>query len=311
MHVSFLLQLLLVLLKDSLAHQWRAGHWLCSGGQYPALTREDPSLDTDCATAMAPPLWTLQERGADSMCWLDWLHSPATLCKWQQSMLEGLDHTVQLSLWRHCRIVSILHNNSWCQVNICLYTASVDSALVDAFNCTAVRVSWTPLNIPMVDHYTVHYTNIACGNSLSETFPVSASSGVVSGLQEGQQYQFSVTVSFTVSGQVFKSIIGSMQAITGDYVCMYVCWRMGIILSNTSYIHVLITSVPRDCSSLFPSPSQSACRCSGDQQVVSAGWLGVISVVLIVSLIGNIVTGIGCVWLWKKRKSKLIVKRCV
>ena len=52
---------------------------------------------------------------------------------------------------------------------------------------------------------------------------MSASSGVVSGLQEGQQYQFSVTVSFTVSGQVFKSIIGSMQAITGDYVCMYVC----------------------------------------------------------------------------------------
>ena len=96
----------MVHLKDSLAHQWRAGHWLCSGGQYSALTREDPSLDTDCATAMAPPLWTLQERRADSMCWLDWLHSTATQCKWQQSMLEGLDHTVQLSLWRYCRIVS-------------------------------------------------------------------------------------------------------------------------------------------------------------------------------------------------------------
>ena len=104
-HLSFS-QPLLVLLENSLAHQWRAGHWLCSGGQYPALTREDSSLDTDCTTAMAPPLWTLQERGADSMCWLDWLHSPTTLCKWQQSMLEGLDHTVQLSLWRHCRIVS-------------------------------------------------------------------------------------------------------------------------------------------------------------------------------------------------------------
>ena len=33
--------------------------------------------------------------------------TPATLCKWQQSMLEGLDHTViQHSLWRHCRMVS-------------------------------------------------------------------------------------------------------------------------------------------------------------------------------------------------------------
>ena len=198
MHVSFLLQLLLVLLKDSLAHQWRAGHWLCSGGQYPALTREDPSLDTDCATAMAPPLWTLQERGADSMCWLDWLHSPATLCKWQQSMLEGLDHTVQLSLWRRCRIVSILHNNSWCQVNICLYTASVDSALVDAFNCTAVRVSWTPLNIPMVDHYTVHYTNIACGNSLSETLPSEClDSGVRTAGRTAVPVQWSLTGKFS------------------------------------------------------------------------------------------------------------------
>ena len=75
----------------------------------------------------------------------------------------------------------------------------------------------------MVDHYTVHYINIACGNMLSVTFPASASSGVVSGLQEGQQYQFSVSVSFTVSGKVFKSIIGSMQAVTGDYVCMHAC----------------------------------------------------------------------------------------
>ena len=46
----------MVHLKDSLAHQWIAGHSLCSGGQCSALTREDPSLDTDCATAMAPPL---------------------------------------------------------------------------------------------------------------------------------------------------------------------------------------------------------------------------------------------------------------
>ena len=49
-------QLQLVVLECLLTHQWRAGLCLCSGGQYPALTREDPSLDTNCAIAMAPPL---------------------------------------------------------------------------------------------------------------------------------------------------------------------------------------------------------------------------------------------------------------
>ena len=46
-------------------------------------------------------------------------------CKWQQSMLEGLDHTVQLSLWRHCRIVSneqiiivACTHNLWCNLSV-------------------------------------------------------------------------------------------------------------------------------------------------------------------------------------------------
>ena len=60
----------------------------------------------------------------------------------------------------------------------------------------------------------MHYINI-CGNSQSQTFPASASSGVVSGLQEGQQYQFSVSVSLTVSGQTFNSTSDSMT-VTGD-----------------------------------------------------------------------------------------------
>ena len=63
----------------------------------------------------------------------------------------------------------------------------------------------------------MHYINI-CGNSQSQTFPASASSGVVSGLQEGQQYQFSVSVSLTVSGQTFNSTSDSMT-VTGDMSC--------------------------------------------------------------------------------------------
>ena len=95
-----------------------------------------------------------------------------------------------------------------------LYTASLSIESVNPISCTAVRVSWSPLSVSVVDHYTVDYINI-CGNSQSQTFPASASSGVVSGLQEGQQYQFSVSVSFTVSGQTFNSTSDSMT-VTGD-----------------------------------------------------------------------------------------------
>ena len=42
------------------------------------------------------------------------------------------------------------------------------------------------------------------------TFPVSASSGVVSGMQEGRQYQFSVTVALKVNGELF---IGTQQSV--------------------------------------------------------------------------------------------------
>ena len=70
-----------------------------------------------------------------------------------------------------------------------------------ALNSTAVNVSWTPVTIQETEyHYTVHYTAMC---SFRVTFPASASSGVVSGLQDGQQYQFSVTVTFNVSGEIY------------------------------------------------------------------------------------------------------------
>ena len=67
---------------------------------------------------------------------------------------------------------------------------------------TSVRVSWTPVNLTVVDHYTVHYTTVG-GVSSTVTFPATSSSGVVSGLQGGQEYQFSVTVTLNVSGELY------------------------------------------------------------------------------------------------------------
>ena len=64
-----------------------------------------------------------------------------------------------------------------------------------------MRVSWTPVNLTVVYHYTVHYTTVGGVNG-TVTFPDTVSSGVVSGLQGRQQYQFSVTVTFNISGEL-------------------------------------------------------------------------------------------------------------
>ena len=99
-----------------------------------------------------------------------------------------------------------------------------------------MRVTWTPLNVSAVDHYTVHYSKPVNGGSGRRrrqvagseivTFPVSASSGVVSGLQEGQQYQFSVSVSLLIGGQTYNSTPGvPKNATTGIYsygVCPFI-----------------------------------------------------------------------------------------
>ena len=63
-------------------------------------------------------------------------------------------------------------------------------------------VSWTPVNLTVVDHYTVHYTTVGGVNG-TVIFSTTSSSGVVSGLQEGQEYWFSITVTLNVNGEVY------------------------------------------------------------------------------------------------------------
>ena len=69
----------------------------------------------------------------------------------------------------------------------------------------SVRVSWTPVNLTVVESYTVHYAS-ASGVGGTATFPASASSGEVSGLLERQQYNFSVTTTLNVNGELFQGL---------------------------------------------------------------------------------------------------------
>ena len=81
----------------------------------------------------------------------------------------------------------------------------------EVLNNNAVTIFWTPVNLSVVENYTVHYITEGWING-TLSFPASASSGVVSGLQEGRQYQFSVTVTLNVSGELFSGLPNFTQA---------------------------------------------------------------------------------------------------
>ena len=87
-------------------------------------------------------------------------------------------------------------------MNINFFIAIVSVLSATPLNSTSVRVTWTPVNLTVVYHYTVHYTTVGGVNG-TVTFPDTVSSGVVSGLQGGQQYQFSVTVTLNISGELY------------------------------------------------------------------------------------------------------------
>ena len=104
-------------------------------------------------------------------------------------------------------------------INYCFSLSALVTVRVlslDVLNSTSVRISWTPVNLTVVYHYTVHYTTVGGVNG-TVTFPDTVSSGVVSGLQGGQQYQLSVTVTVNINGEL---VIGSPDYTLPPIRCM-------------------------------------------------------------------------------------------
>ena len=90
-------------------------------------------------------------------------------------------------------------------------------------NSTSVRVSWTPVKLTVVDHYNVHYTTVGGVNG-TISFPATSSAGVVSGLQGGQEYWFSVTVTLNVSGELYsRSPDYKLPPIACKHPTLYAC----------------------------------------------------------------------------------------
>ena len=122
-----------------------------------------------------------------------------------------------------------------------LFIAIVSEVSATPLNSTSVMVSWTPVNLTVMYHYTVHYTTVGGVNG-TVIFPDTVSSGVVSGLQGGQQYQFSVTVTLNISGELYT---GSPKNTLPPITCMYTLPKYFRLLSCLSkFIFYPIIIVP-------------------------------------------------------------------
>ena len=163
------------------------------------------------------------------------------------------------------------------------YSASVSGVSAQALNTTAVRVFWTPVNLTVVYHYTVHYS--MCGINGTVSFPTSASSGVVSGLQKGQQYQFSVTVTINVNG---------VQYTGGESKIMIDLFNFVLFLETSSSANSLLPSSP---SALTYTSLLVA--------------LVVVGLMLLASLIGNVTTSVYINILKRRLRARSpLFKRC-
>ena len=91
--------------------------------------------------------------------------------------------------------------------------AIVNLFTTDIVNSTSVNASWTPIDSPYLDHYTVYYyypnpdqsgRRERQNNHQLAVFPAGSSFGVIGGLEEGQNYLFSLAVMFNINGQLFE-----------------------------------------------------------------------------------------------------------
>ena len=131
-----------------------------------------------------------------------------------------------------CDIQWYLHS---CAV---FHVAIVCGMSIVPLNTTSVRVSWTPVNLTVLDHYTVHYTVGGVNGTVS--FSATSSSGVVSELQGGQEYWFGVTVTLNVSGS--RSPDYRLPPIACKHLTLHTCLPISLhyaVFASTTYVECI------------------------------------------------------------------------
>ena len=125
-----------------------------------------------------------------------------------------------------------------------LPTAVVEDVMATEVNATAVMVVWQALDLEQLIHYTVIYSAVGSGRAeeKSVTFPISQHSGVVGGLEPGQQYMFQVMAVAVING---SDVDGEMSAVSiattfgGRYCYYHIAFMCFLFIQNQYYSNTL------------------------------------------------------------------------
>ena len=82
----------------------------------------------------------------------------------------------------------------------------------EVINSTAVRAMWFEVESPYLDHYTVYYYSNPDqnggrkrqSNDQMATFPAGRCFGMIGGLEEEQQYLFSIAAIIKINGKMYE-----------------------------------------------------------------------------------------------------------
>ena len=90
----------------------------------------------------------------------------------------------------------------------------IDFSVLKVMDDVTVAAVWEPVYSPYLSHYTVYYKpdkvqtetskNQVSEEELSAVFPAGSSSGVIGELEEEENYVFSITVSYNISGELYE-----------------------------------------------------------------------------------------------------------
>ena len=126
-----------------------------------------------------------------------------------------------------------------------LLTAVVEDVVATEVNATAVMVVWQALDLEQLIHYTVLYSAVGSGRAeeKSVTFPISQHSGVVGGLEPGQQYMFQVMAVAVINASDIdgeRSAVSIATTFGGRYYYYYMAF-MCFLLSYSFKTNTIVT----------------------------------------------------------------------
>ena len=127
-----------------------------------------------------------------------------------------------------------------------LPTAVVEDVVATEVNATAVMIVWQALDLEQLIHYTVLYSAVGSGRAeeKSVTFPISQHSGVVGGLEPGQQYMFQVMAVAVINGSDVdgeRSAVSIATTFGVRYYYYYHIAFMCFLLSYSFKTNIIVT----------------------------------------------------------------------